>query len=206
MKLGNFFAAAPYAEPVNPEPVTYTCIARGDSGILPGGARNPTGNKPMKARVTSGFIFIGGKETLQARLDARAHLDSLTTENGVRVRAYDSDDINHEYAYQILFRVLREWNLEAKDLEPGAPAQFDEIDLLREIIEPEEATRVLRLYNAYKRREHPEVPPEGDFRGDGDGGSDVAEQPPGGRRPTAGVGANPNAALERRQAARGARG
>lgn len=157
MKLGDFFTSAPHARPVNPRPVTFTAVAKGD--ILPGGARNPH-KKAVAAAVTGAFAFLAGDGAEECRAETKRYLREREREK--QRDAYDDADFFAELTYQVLQRVLREWD--AQEQRAGGPL-FETVDVLRELVVPTEADRVLKAYNQYVRDEHPEVVDDATFRG-----------------------------------------
>lgn len=166
MKLGDFFANAPHARPVNPRPVTFTAIAKGK--VLPGGAVNP-GGAPVAATITAALVFIGG-DAAAARIDARSALAARFPS-----AILDETDLNIESNYHLLWRILHEWD--AGEGKIGSRL-FPNVDALRDLIELPEATRLLDAYNAYVKEEHPATIGQDTFRGPGGGGPRVAAPAP----------------------------
>lgn len=172
MKLGDFFSTAPYARPVNTKPVLLNAFSK--DLILPGGKRNPTEGGVVIATLRGGFVFVGGDTAGEARHAARDYIDSIrkkSDKDGGGTKNYDGLDVGHEMTYQMLFRVLHEWDDEKK--RAGDDPLFPSIDLLRKHVVPKEAIRVLDLYDAYVDQEHPEVIDDATFRGAQGGGAGV---------------------------------
>lgn len=167
MSLGDFFSSAQHARPSNPRPVTFTAMAKG--GMLPGGREN-VHKVPVLAKVTGCFVFLGGDGAELARVEARAHLlkHFVDAETGFS-KPTDGEDFNLELTYQILWRVLFEWD--EKERRAGGRL-FPQVENVREMLEPSEANRVLRAYNAYVADEHPEVVNDKTFRGAEGAGKD----------------------------------
>jgi hypothetical protein len=159
MSLGDFFSSAQHARPSNPRAVTFTAMAKG--GMLPGGREN-VHKVPVLAKVTGCLVFLGGDGAELARVEARQSLlrRFVDAETGYPKQT-DGEDFNLELTYQILWRVLHEWD--EKDKRAGARL-FPEPENVREMLEPTEANRVLRAYNAYVADEHPEVVNDKTFR------------------------------------------
>ncbi len=145
ISLGDFFESAPFANPVNPRPVTFTATCR--SLVLPGGKKNPA--KTTSAKVTAAFVFLGGEQSGIARVETRKALRERFPNE-----VTDDDDFNLELAYQMLFRVLYEWDAEHQKV--GSP-MFHDVDSLRELVIAREANRVLHEFNKYVADEHPET-------------------------------------------------
>lgn len=148
MQLGDFFKNAPYARPVNPKPVQFTAIAKGE--ILPGGTPN-TGKRSVAARVKAAFSFLGGDGAQAARVETRKVI--LDKYKGLAT----DDDYYIELTCQILWRVLYEYD--EKEMSLGGKL-FPDVDSLREMVETPEASRLLMAYNRYVQEEHPEDAPE----------------------------------------------
>jgi hypothetical protein len=148
MNLGDFFKNAPYARPVNPKPVTFTAIAKGE--VLPGGTSNPS-RRPVAAKIKAAFSFLGGDGAQAARIDTRKVLA-----NKYQGLATD-DDYYLELTCQILWRVLHEYD--DKEMTLGGKL-FPDVDSLREMIESPEANKLIVAYNKYVQEEHPEDAPE----------------------------------------------
>jgi hypothetical protein len=162
MKLGDFFSSAATCQPVNPKPVSFVLIAKGN--ILPGGQKNNNKGGAYRAQATAAMVFIGGDETKTARLDTRKALrEEFRDEKGMPL-PYDDGDYDLELMYQILHRALREWD--EKEHETGAPL-FESVANIREFLIPREANRLMQIYNDYVKSEHPEEGPDkASFRGD----------------------------------------
>ena len=163
MKLGDFFTSAPHARPVNPKPISITAVAKGD--VMPGGARNPH-KRPVAARVSGAFIFMAGDGAEDARAAARTHCRDKNAGASI-----EDDDFYAELTYQIISRVVREWD---EETQAAGPPLFPSVDSLRELVVPKEANRVLQAYNAYVDEEHPEVVDDATFRSTQDGSSKLA--------------------------------
>ena len=153
MSLGDFFASAPHAQPVNPKPVTFTVVAKGT--ILPGNKVNPHG-RPMRAQVTAAFTFLGGDGAGRARIEARAALQKRHKDTLI-----DDNDLALEQMYHELWQVLHEWDASEQTV---GKRLFESADLTRELLEPSEGLRLHRAYNAYVAEEHPEVVDNATFR------------------------------------------
>lgn len=164
MKLGNFFSAAPHARPVNPKPITFTAVSR--SVILPGGTKNPNYPGSYGARVTGCFVFVGGDADEDARDDARRTLEERRSDEAARTKKpplpSDTENFNVELTYQVLWRVLHEWDPVARKV---GDRLYDNVNLLRETVVLQEANRVLTAYYAYVKEEHPEDVSNETFRG-----------------------------------------
>ena len=159
MSLGDFFSQAPHARPVNAKPVKFTAIARGT--ILPGGTANPH-KRPVAATVTAAFVFLGGDGASEARVDARRALRSRFVDPETKMpERTDDDDFDVELTYQVLWRVLHEWDSDARTT---GGRLFPSVANVRELLEVREANRVLREYNSYVEVEHPEVLDDETFR------------------------------------------
>ena len=154
MTLGDFFTSAPHAQPVNPKPVTFTVVSKGD--ILPGGQRNPHG-RPVRASVTAAFTFLGGDGAGRARIEARKALYDR-----YKGEIIDDIDLGLETTYRELWQVLHQWDAAEKKV---GPRLFESADLARELIEPSEARRVYQAYLAYVKDEHPVAADDATFRG-----------------------------------------
>jgi hypothetical protein len=148
MKLGDFFAAAPYARPVNPRPITFTGVAKGK--ILPNGQANPHG-RPVAATITAAFMFLGGDGAGAARIEARRALNERFVDATSKIPfEIDAADLGHETVYQELFRVLHEWDSISQKI--GA-RMFNSVENVRELIEPTEARRISEEYTKYVKEE-----------------------------------------------------
>jgi hypothetical protein len=168
MTLGDFFAAAPHARPVNPRPVTLTCDARG--AVLPGGAPNPHG-RPVSATVTAAFVWLGGDGAAEARISARAALRRRHPET----LDVDDTDLYFETLYHELWRVLFQWDPAEKRV---GQRMFENVEQLRELVEAREARRVRKLYDDYVGEEHPEGVDQTTFRGAQEGGAGAPPRAP----------------------------
>jgi hypothetical protein len=160
MTLGDFFAAAPYARPVNPRPITFTADAKGK--FLPGGAPNQHG-RPVSAAVTAAFVWLGGDGAGAARIEARQALRDRHPKN-----EFDDTDLYYETLYQELWRVLFQWDPDAKRV---GTRMFETPDQVRELVEPAEAIRLRKAYSEYVKEEHPEAVDQATFRGAQGGGA-----------------------------------
>lgn len=157
--IGDFFSTAPHARPVNPRPVTFTAVSR--AKVLPGGTQNQSG-RPVAASITAAFVFLGGEGASQSRVDARLSLRRRFVDPDTKVPIYTDDaDFDIELTYQILWRVLREYDQEQRTT---GGALFPTVDLARELVEVPEASRIMREYNAYVADEHPEGVDRKSFR------------------------------------------
>jgi hypothetical protein len=158
MTIGDFFTNSPYARPINPRPVTFTAVAKGK--ILPGGAPNLTGQ--TGATITAAMVFIGGSGAEAARIDARRDLrERFRDEKGMPLDT-DHLDLNVETLYQELWRALRQWD---PTTNAAGEALFPTAQLLRDLVEPDEARRLYTQYQKYVQDEHPEVIDDKTFRG-----------------------------------------
>lgn len=170
--LGDFFAAAPYARPVNPRPVKLTAVCRGT--VLPGGKPNPTG-RPVAATLTGAFVFLGGQEVQSARVEARKALRSRFVDENKIPLDPDPDVYAIEVVYQEVWRALHEWDA---DTQTVGGRLFPELDTLRELVPPTEANRIHSLYFDYLREEHPSTIDDATFRGAEGAGAGVAAAAP----------------------------
>ena len=171
--LGDFFASAPLARPVNPRPVTFTAVAKGD--VLPGGTRNPHG-VPVASTITAAFVFMGGDGAEAARIDARRSLRARFVDPETKIPLpIDEIDLGCETLYQEAWRVLYEWDASVRRT---GKRLFDSVDLLRELVEVDEIRRILRKYNEYVAQEHPEVVDEETFRDAPGGGASAPGRAP----------------------------
>lgn len=161
MQLGDFFKSAPYACPVNPKVLKFTCVAKAKT--LPGGTQNPTG-RPMRATVEAAMVFLDGNELADAQIEARRAARERVNKDlpkDAPPEAPSAGDVNTELTYHMLTRFLREWDADGKRV--GAP-MFATVDLARELVVFSEADRVVGKYNEYVREEHPEdAPPDEKF-------------------------------------------
>lgn len=161
MKIGDFFRAAPHCQPVNPCPVTFTAIAKGS--ILPGGSANPH-KRPVRATIKAAFVFLGGgDETAKLRIETKRALRNRFVDEETEIpEPVDENDYSIEFMYQLLVRVLREWD---EDKQEVGGALFEEgADQMREIVTVREANRLMGEYDAYVANEHPEVVDTATFR------------------------------------------
>lgn len=164
MKLGDFFASAQHARPSNPKPITFTAMAKGH--MLPGGREN-VHKRPVLAKVTACFVFLGGDGLEAARVEARRSLaDRFKTDDGFPLQT-DLGDFNVELTYQMLWRILHEWDEQEK--RPG-DRLFPSVENVREMLEGREAERIMGEYNDYVRAEHPEAVNDKTFRSAEGGG------------------------------------
>lgn len=163
MKLGDFFAAAPYARPVNPRTVTITAITTGR--FLPDGSANNPG-RTVAAQVTGALVFLTGEEYLKARQDAHRAIAAMRVAKAdappSEPTPFDDLAFDLELAYQILWRSFRDWDEATKTT--GEPL-FPSADALRKMVVPSEAGRAITLYNDYVKDEHPEAVDPKTFRG-----------------------------------------
>jgi len=173
MTLGDFFANAPHARPVNPRPIKFTAVAKGK--ILPGGAQNPHG-RPVAATVTAAFVFLGGDGTQTARFDARKSLRKRFVDDETKLPLpLESGDLETELVYQILWRVLYEWDDTSRTI---GGLLFPTVDGLREVVVMKEANRLFDEDMRYVGEEHPEVIDESTFRGPQAGGQRLVAAAP----------------------------
>jgi hypothetical protein len=168
IKLGDFFASAPTARPINPKPVTFTCSAKGP--VLPGGTANP-GGRAVGATVTGALVFLGGDGAEESRIYARRALRELYVDEEKRPLETDEEDLQIETAYQEVWRFLYEWNADEKKV---GERLFDTVDLLRKMVQPTEIGRLKAAYRAYVDDQHPEVVPDKPFQDATGGGAPVA--------------------------------
>lgn len=175
MRLGDFFANAPFARPVNAKPILFTANTK--RPIMPGGQRNPTGHGDVSAVCRAAFIFMNGQDASDARLAARDYMEARRKGDDGTSKPYDGLDMAHETTYQHMWRVLFEWD--EKEERVGAARLFETVDLLRECVIPEEANRVMKLYDEYVKSEHPEGLDPATFLGTGGGGKGAPAPKPG---------------------------
>jgi|SRR5581483_2929275 len=155
MELGSFWDNAATSRPINPRKITFTAIAKGT--VLPNGKPNRTGN-PVAAKVTACMVFIGGDGTETARIKAREHLQTRFIDSKSKLPlSFDGVDLGVETIYQEVFLLLHQWDPEKKQ---AGKRLFDDIDVMRQMIEPEEAGRINREYSKYVKEEHPEAAPD----------------------------------------------
>jgi hypothetical protein len=158
MTIGDFFTNSPHARPINPRPVKFTAVAKGKT--LPGGAPNSAGQ--TAATITAAMVFIGGSGAEAARIEARRDLrERFRDENGLPLET-DNLDLNVETLYHELWRVLRQWDETTRTT--GEP-MFPTVQLLRDLVEPDEVRRLYKQYQSYVDDEHPEVIDDQTFRG-----------------------------------------
>lgn len=151
MKLGDFFKNAPQMRPVNPKPVTITAVCK-DLDVLPGGIPNNS-RKQVATPVKCCIVFIGSSGTEEARRDARRFVAESSFDPKAKVMlGLDPDAVATELNKQILWRALREYDDQSQLA--GDP-QFPTIDILRTLVEHSEINRLIELYDAYVREEHP---------------------------------------------------
>lgn len=150
MSLGDFFSNAPNARPVNPKPISFTAIASGP--VLPGGKPNPT-KKQVAAKIEGAFVFVGGIGADEARTETRIHLSNTLRDPETGERLYTTDDYHIELTWQMFYRVVHEWDAEAKI---AGARLFPDIQTVREMLEFSEANRVVGEYYKYVAEEHPE--------------------------------------------------
>lgn len=185
MRLGDFFQNASTCRPVNARPVTLTAVSRvRKNGILPGGAVNTTG-KPVAATVKAMFCLIDKPGHDESRRESRRYLvakynaEAAREENAETLPLQpDVEDYNSELVYQLLWRALYE---QVDEKTAGEERLFPTVDMLRELVDPPEANRVLGEYNKYVADEFPQ---EGavkakTFRGAGRGGKAAPGSAPG---------------------------
>lgn len=149
MRLGDFFKTAPFARPVNPHPVTFTAIIK--SGILPDGESTP--HKQVAAKVTGALVFLDADELMQSRLDAKQELRRRFVDRKQMPIPYDDMDLQIEWNYQQLWRMLWEWDEKTKQT---GNRLFEDVQSLREMVILREANRILDEYNSYVAKEHPD--------------------------------------------------
>lgn len=149
MTIGDFFKNSACARPVNAKAVTFTAVSRNE--ILPGGTPNPQ-KQQYAAKVDAALVFIGGTGTLEARAQARKDLatqfKNVTPSDG---------DYNIELTYQVLWRALHEWNPATQQT---GERLFPNVEAVRDMVEWQEANRVLGVYNRYVEEEHPDGGPK----------------------------------------------
>lgn len=158
MTLGDFFASAAHARPINPRQITFTAVARGT--ILPNGQKNPH-ERPVGASVTAALVFVGGDGGAAARTDARKHLREAFTDKGGN-QNFNDDDWWIELNYQIIFRSMHQWD--PKECKLG-DRLFSSVEEARSLIEIGESNRIVAAYNKYAKDEHPEAVDQATFRG-----------------------------------------
>jgi hypothetical protein len=142
MRLGDFFTAAAKARPVNPKPITFTAVAKGDT--LPNGEPN-VHKVPVATEVRAALVFIGGDGYESARSAARKHLAEPDA----------AQDFWIELTYQIVYRAVREWDAGERKL---GGLLFSSVEEARSLLEYPEADRLAGAYNAYVAAEHPADP------------------------------------------------
>jgi hypothetical protein len=164
MQLGDFFKSATHARPVNPRPITFTAVAKGP--ILPGGEPNRH-KRPVAARLVAAMVFLGGDGAESARIEARQDLQKRFVDSETKMPlTIDAIDLSMETVYQELWRILHEWDPEAK---LAGERLFPTASSVRELVEPDEARRIYRAYMEYVKDEHPEGLDDATFR-DAQGG------------------------------------
>ena len=172
--LGDFFSAGPACRPINPRPIIFTAVAKGR--ILPGGHANSTG-RPVAAQVTAAFVFAGGEGIAKARFEAREALRRRFRDPETKIPLpYEQADFELELMYQLLTRVVYTYDQDTNAV--GSPLFEGGVDSIRDLVEVQEANRMLRAYNEYVSEEHPEVVGADSFRGDEGRGPRVAARSP----------------------------
>lgn len=161
MKFGDFFSTSPYSRPVNAKPFLFTAVSR--RPILPGGKRNPTEGGTVAAVCRAAFVFLGGDVSGEARHAARDVVEARRKDKDGTIKPFDGLDVGHELTYQLLARVLYQWD-EKSGRALDEPL-FESVDLARECIVPKEADRIMKAYDEYVAKEHPEVIDDATFRG-----------------------------------------
>jgi hypothetical protein len=142
--LGDFFTAAAKARPINPKQIKFTAVAKG--GTLPNGQPNPHG-VPVGTEVVAALVFLGGDGYESARTEARKAL----AERG----PHAEQDFWLELTYQIVRRAVREWDPAERKL---GGLLFSSVQECRDLVEWQEADRIVAAYNAYVAEEHPGDP------------------------------------------------
>lgn len=159
MDLANFFTAAGRAHPVNPKAVTFTAICKDE--ILPGGAPNPHGQRPVRTRIDACFVYCTAIEIDQARSAARAALRARHVDKKKMPLPYDQADINVEELYQQLWLALRTYDPRSR---ASGDLLFPDAEAVRALVSITEASRLMTAYDAYIKAEHPEVVDDETFR------------------------------------------
>lgn len=192
MSLGDFFKSAPYCKPVNPRPVRFKMFATGT--ILPGGARNPSPDQFVGASAEAALVFLPprdlpevrevARKVAQERHSVRYRQDCEAAErSGIEAPApqpLDAGDVNMQFSYEYLSRVIRQWDDDAKMV---GPQLFNDGEHMRSHVMLSEANRLMDLYDEYVKAEHAEVVTPSNFRKPDGGGQAVAPRAPG--RPVA---------------------
>jgi len=153
VKLGDFFKTAPHMRPVNPKPVTLTAVCK-DLDVLPGGIPN-NAKKQVAAQVKCCLVFIGAEGTEEARRDARRFVAESAFDPKAKVMLpIDADAVSAEIQKQILWRALREYD---ETTQFAGDQQFPTVTVLRNLVEHSECNRLMDMYDAYVKEEHPEA-------------------------------------------------
>lgn len=158
MKLGDFFRSAPLSHPVNPRPVTFTCVC--NSEVLPGGKENPN-RAAVSAKVTGAFCFLDGQMAQESRIEARRALQERFKDSSGMPLDVDPIDLNVETLYQQIWRVLLEWDPDSKTT---GDRLFPGVENVRELVLPSEAQKIWNAYSKYVQDEHPEGLDDEPFR------------------------------------------
>lgn len=138
--------------PVNPKPVTVTAVCK-DLDVLPGGLPNNS-KKQVAAAVKCCIVFIGSDGTEEARREARKYVAESSFDPKAKVMlGLDPDAVATELNKQILWRALREYDEQSQLA--GDP-QFPTIDVFRKLVEHSEINRLIEMYDAYVKEEHPQ--------------------------------------------------
>lgn len=179
MDIGNFFEAAPYAEPVEPKPVKFVCVS--SENPLPGGHPNPE-KRTVKAKCTACFIFIPGEETNDLRAAAlralRKRAIDPKTKQPLSMVDIDPSDYEIEAKYHMLARAIRQYDATRK--KAGEPFFEGGPSFMAKVVVHREMERLWMLWQKYIAEHHPEDAPDAaTFRGAEGSGEDVAVEPPG---------------------------
>lgn len=159
MDLGDFFKAAGRARPVNPKAVTFTAICKDE--ILPGGMPNPHGARPVAAQIDACLVYCTFVEIDQARSAARAALRARHVDKKKMPLPYDQADMNVEELYQQLQLTIRTFDPRTR---AAGDLLFPDAESMRALVSITEANRLMGVYEAYVKAEHPEVVDDETFR------------------------------------------
>jgi len=167
MELANFFSDAARRRPINPRPIDFTLTCR--EVVLPGGAPNP-GGQMVATRATGAFIFQCGDAQEEGRAAARAHLTALCAKQDPPLVPLEME-IGIEYTYQMVYRVVFQWDPSARK---AGKRLFQNVEEVRSLMVFSEADRVFAAYLDYVKEEHPAAIDAATFREAGPAGARVA--------------------------------